>query len=155
MLGRCPSSVAFILFRGKFIALQKKFGVIQPIAVGYYFHRLASKCVNKHALTALKNTFAPAQLDVEVSVAARQPFILPVVFSPTCLKTSLLSKLTSLMLSIVSVEIRSYRLWPTSCLRFTFSATQPIIISPSFNIVNKQSSLGVQQGDPIDPLLFA
>jgi len=64
MNGNCPPSVTSVLFGGRPIALQKKSGGIRPIAIGYTWRRLAAKCANKHALTKLAGSLAPAQLGV-------------------------------------------------------------------------------------------
>jgi len=64
MNGNCPPSVTSFLFGGRLIALQKKSGGIRPIAIGYTWRRLAAKCANKHALTKLAGSLAPAQLGV-------------------------------------------------------------------------------------------
>ena len=46
MDGICPPSIRRIIFGGRLIALNKKGGGIRPIAIGYYWRRLAAKCVN-------------------------------------------------------------------------------------------------------------
>ena len=64
--GRCPLRVANILFGGKLLALNKKDGGIRPIAVGYYWRRLAAKCANAHAIEKLGDYFGCLQVGVGV-----------------------------------------------------------------------------------------
>jgi hypothetical protein len=91
MNGSCPHSVTSVLFGGRLIALQKKSGGIRPIAIGYTWRRLAAKCANKHALTQLAGSLAPAQLGVgtpggcEATQAAARPRFTPHAgFLPIC-----------------------------------------------------------------------
>ena len=55
-----------ILFGGNLIALIKKSDGILPIAVGYTWRRLASKCANSYAISR-RDYFVPVQLGVGVS----------------------------------------------------------------------------------------
>jgi len=108
MQGKCPSSVTPIFFGGRLIALQKKSGGIRPIAIVYTLRRLAGKCVNKYALTILKDSFTPSQLGVGVSGGCGQPSMQHAGFLPTCPTTSSLLRLISPMHSIISVGIQSW-----------------------------------------------
>ena len=51
--GRCPPAACTLIFGGKLLALNKKDGGLRPIAVGYYWRRLAAKCANSHAIEKL------------------------------------------------------------------------------------------------------
>ena len=141
MLGKCPSSVASILFGGRLIALQKKSGGIRPIAIGYSVRRLASKCVNKHALSVLKDTFAPSQLGVGVSggceaaVHAARRFLTNMPENFVVVKLDFANAFNCIRRDSVLSAVANF------CPKFTVSATQPIIKPPSFNVVNKQLSL--------------
>ena len=64
--GRCPATVAPVLFGGNLIGLDKKDGGIRPIAIGYVWRRLAAKCANSYAITRLASRFSPTQLGVGV-----------------------------------------------------------------------------------------
>ena len=46
---KCPTEIRPVLFVGTRFALQKKTGGLRPIAIGYYWCRLASKCAKKYA----------------------------------------------------------------------------------------------------------
>ena len=62
--GKCPQSVASVLFGGNLTALTKKTGGIRPIAVGYTWRRLAAKCAMKCVLATLDDSLLPRQLGV-------------------------------------------------------------------------------------------
>ena len=65
-ISHCPPDIGKLLFGGKLIALNEKDGGIRPIAVGYYWRRLAAKCANLSALERVSGIFAPVQLGVGV-----------------------------------------------------------------------------------------
>ena len=64
--GICPAKIRTLIFGGKLLALNKKDGGLRPIAMGYYWRRLAAKCVNSYALEKLSGHFGHTQLGVEV-----------------------------------------------------------------------------------------
>ena len=64
--GRCPDNVRPFLFGGNLTALTKKDGGVRPIAVGCVFRRLASKCANLFASSAVADYLAPRQLGVGI-----------------------------------------------------------------------------------------
>ena len=66
LCGKCPTLVQPILFGGKLIALNKSDGGIRPIAIGYFWRRLAAKCANKYAINRLQDYFSPLQVGVSV-----------------------------------------------------------------------------------------
>ena len=65
--GRCPPAARTLIFGGKLLALNKKDGGLRPIAVGYYWRRLAAKCANSHAIEKLGSYFGHIQLGVGVA----------------------------------------------------------------------------------------
>ena len=56
-----------IIFGGGLIALNKKYGGIRPIVVGYFWRRLAAKCACAYASAKLVDCFSPVQVGVGVS----------------------------------------------------------------------------------------
>ena len=64
--GHCPTAVLPFLFGGSLPALKKKTRGVRPIAVGYYWRRLAAKCANTFASAKLLDSFNPIQLSVGV-----------------------------------------------------------------------------------------
>ena len=78
----CPIEVRKIIFGGKLLALNKKDGGIRPIAVGYYWRRLAAKCATSFAVINSVNYFGNIQLGVgvkggcEAAIHATRRFVL-------------------------------------------------------------------------------
>ena len=66
MDGICPPFIRRIIFGGRLIALNKKGGGIRPIAIGYYWRRLAAKCANNIIAARLQGYFSPLQVGVGV-----------------------------------------------------------------------------------------
>src|SRR6218665_148072 len=64
LAGNCPDKITPLLFVGTLFALRKKYVGLRPIAIGYKWRHLASKCANAHAIAQLYNYFAPMQLGV-------------------------------------------------------------------------------------------
>ena len=47
LAGKCPTKIPSVLFGGTLFALRTKAGGLRPIAIGYYWRRLTSKCAKK------------------------------------------------------------------------------------------------------------
>jgi len=62
--GRCPEEVAPFFIGGRLIALEKKSGGIQPIAVGMTVRRLVSKCGSAFGVQRMRFCLSPLQLGV-------------------------------------------------------------------------------------------
>ena len=157
MQGKCPPLVARILFGGRLIAIQKKSGGLRPIAIGYTFWRLAAKCVNTHAISLLRDYLTPTQLGVGVSggceaaVHATRRYldsmpddyvVAKIDFSNAfnCIhRDSILKAVSALLPEIYQFCYLSYH--QTSLFQFGKFAIE--------------SQEGVQQGDPLGPLLFS
>ena len=56
--------MAPVFFGGRLLALNKKSGGVRPIAVGFTFRRLSSKCADAFGVSHLKSFFHPYQLGV-------------------------------------------------------------------------------------------
>ena len=50
LAGTCPQEIRTILFRGTLLALRKSSGGLRPIAIGYMWCRLASKCASAYTI---------------------------------------------------------------------------------------------------------
>jgi len=59
--GHCPMDVAAVFFGGCLLALSKKTGGIRPIAIGFTLRRLISKCANAFDIKKLAPYFYPHQ----------------------------------------------------------------------------------------------
>jgi len=82
LAGRYQSDVALVFFGGRLLALSKKSGGFQPIAIGFTLRRLASKCANAYGINHPENYFFyPHQLAVgtpRLRVDVRRPSMLHV-----------------------------------------------------------------------------
>jgi len=54
----CLNEVRSTLFGGTLFAMRKESGGLRPIVIGYYWHRLSSKCANTFALPRVSSNFA-------------------------------------------------------------------------------------------------
>ena len=154
--GHCPTEVVPFLCGGSLTALTKKTGGIRPIAVGYYWRRLAAKCVNIFASAKLLNYFNPIQLGVGVRggceaaavhpcrryVASMQGYVivkLDFTNAFNCIhRDAMLNAVFDKVPEIYSYCKLAYR--GTSILKF------------GNRLISSQE--GVHQGDPLGPLIF-
>src|SRR5215471_17698081 len=153
--GGCPASVCPVLFGARLIALEKKSGGYRPIAVGYTFRRLAAKCVNKQA-QKFADYFRPLQLGVAVSggceaaVHATRRFMENMADDDVIVKLDFSNAFNSVrrdaVLHAISTKLPEiYRFCFTSYSEASFL---------QFGDRSILSQEGVQQGDPLGPLLF-
>jgi hypothetical protein len=154
--GECAREVIPIIFGGNLNALIKKSGGIRPIAVGYYWRRLAAKCANTFASTKLATFFTPIQLGVGVPGGCEAAIhtcrrymdnmpddhiIVKLDFSNAfnnVRRDSMLKTIKSLVPEIFNFCYLSYS--ENSILKF--------------GDYELSSEEGCQQGDPLGPLLF-
>src|SRR6218665_812194 len=138
------------------IIKNKKSGGLRPIAIGYTWRRLASKCANAYAIPRLTSFLSPKQLGVgipggcEAAVHATRRFLANTGPDSVVVKLDLSNAFNSLhrdsMLASVNNVIPELAAYchlayaEATCLRFG-----------SFVILSQE---GAQQGDPLGPLLF-
>src|SRR6218665_2766551 len=67
LAGTCPQEIRTILFEGTLFALRKNSGGLRPIAIGYMWRRLSSKCANAYAILKVTPFLSPKQLGVGVT----------------------------------------------------------------------------------------
>ena len=154
--GQCPPEVAQVLFGGRMFALQKKSGGVRPIAIGYTLRRLAAKCANTYALSMLEDRLLPVQVGVGVrggcegAVHATRRFLTNMTDDRVLVKLDFRNAFNSIrrdvMLKTVAAELPGLFKF---CL---LSYGQPSTLKFGGNLI--QSEEGVQQGDPLGPLLF-
>ena len=154
--GDVPEAVKPIIFGGRLIALQKKNGGVRPIAIGYVWRRLSGKCASKYATLKLAPLLSPLQLGVgvpngcEAAVHAARRFVETLQGDRAFIKLDFANAFNSLrrdcVLSAVASEIPEL---------FDFCAASYGSSSfLKFGVDTIFSDEGVQQGDPLGPLLF-
>ena len=154
--GRTPSDIQPILFGASLIPLKKKCGGIRPIAVGCTFRRLASKCAITHALGTIPHLLAPLQTGfgvpggVEAAVHACRVYLNHLTPEKAILKVDFENAFNSIRRDKILGAVERHI---PDLLPFVHSAYS----SPSnlqWDDVQVPSAEGIQQGDPIGPLLF-
>ena len=154
--GRTPPLIHCILFGAKLSALTKEKGGVRPIAVGGTIRRLASKCACQHALTSIPNILAPHQLGfgvpggIEAAVHATRIYLSSLPNDKAILKVDFENAFNSVRREKVFDAVKKFipNLFPYVHSAY---ATESILWWDETQII---SSEGIQQGDPIGPLLF-
>lgn len=138
------------------IALHKKDGGVRPIAVGYTWRRLVAKCANTYALTKLGTSLLPVQLGVGVSggcqaaVHAVRRFLSSMKDDCILVKLDFANAFNSLKRGkILEAVLRDVPEIYSFCY-LSYSRTSLL----QYGDWHIESQVGVQQGDPIGPLLF-
>ena len=154
--GCCPSEITAVLFGGRLLALKKKSGGIRPIAIGYTWRRLAAKCANCYAIAQLEDKLLPVQLGVNISggceaiVHATRRFTSKMTADDVVIKLDFTNAFNCLrrdvMLQTVAVEL-------PGLYKFCHLAYGNVT-KLRFGDQAIWSQEGVQQGDPMGPLLF-
>jgi hypothetical protein len=154
--GHCAPDIIPILFGGSLTALAKKSGGIRPIAVGYYWRRLAAKCANNFATSKLSEYFAPIQLGVgirggcEAAVHACRRYLENIPDNHVIAKLDFSNAFNSLhrdaMLNAISTHVPE--IYAFCHLAYS---TSSILKFGNHTIYSQE---GCQQGDPLGPLIF-
>jgi hypothetical protein len=156
MNGKCPPSVTSVFFGGRLIALQKKAGGIRPISIGYTWRRLAAKCVNNYAISLLGDSVAPIQLGIgssggcEAAVHATRRFLANMPDDFVAVKLDFTNAFNSIHRDAVLTAIADKL--PDIYQFCHLAYHQTSILQYGSEIV--ESAEGMQQGDPLGPLLF-
>ena len=154
--GRSPTSIRPFFFGANLTALQKKQGGFRPIAVGCTLWRLAAKVAGSKVKAEMGVFLAPRQLGygikggAEAAVHAARLFLGELNPVNAVLKLDFSNAFNTIrrdkMLGAVSEHVSE--LYP-----FVHSAySAPSSLFWGENTI--QSAEGVQQGDPLGPLLF-
>ena len=146
-----------LLFSANLTALRKKDGGIRPIAVGNVFRRIASNVACRSVTKRLANELAPIQLGVgirngcESAVHAARTFIQRPSTSQIMIKLDMRNAFNCVRRDSV-LETCLHR--APSLYRLAHLAySQASSVLADGHIIN--SCTGVQQGDPLGPILFA
>ncbi|KAF2895624.1 hypothetical protein ILUMI_10547 [Ignelater luminosus] len=141
-----------ILFGASLTALKKKTCGIRPLAVGITFRRMAAKLVGQRIKKPITNELALHQLEVgipraaEIGAHAAWTYIKAKHKSPkVVLKLNFQNAFNEvIMLCAFSSHFLEAYLLIESCYR-----------EPSTLFFGSTSALGCQQGDPLEPTIFA
>ena len=157
LLGDIPPFAREMFFSASLTALKKKDGGIRPIAVGNVFRRLAAKIACRREMQLLSDELRPVQLGVGVPGGCEAA-----VHAVRCFSSNTNSKNIIVKLDIKNafnsirrdhlLETclkRTPSLFPLACLSYSSSTD---LFIPDTSIL---SASGVQQGDPLGPMLFA
>ena len=154
--GHCPANVIPILCGGSLTALNKKSGGIRPIAVGYYWRRLAAKCANTYASSKLPAFFSPVQLGVgvpggcEAAVHACRQYLDNLPDDKIIVKLDFSNAFNCLHRDVMLDAVYS-----TIPELYAFCHMSYAIPSElKFGNRHISSEEGIQQGDPLGPLTF-
>ena len=150
-----PESIKPIFFGGRLIALKKKDGGFRPIVVGLSLRRLVSKLMNSYAIDKLSHLFSPIQLGVgvaggiEAAVHAARRYVDNLNRDEAVVKLDFRNAFNSLRRDSILEAIHASL--PEAYSYVHASYASPSHLSFAENIISNE---GIQQGDPMGPLLF-
>ena len=157
--GRAPSCAAPVLAGAGLVALPKPNGGIRPIAVGELLRRLTGKCLMSMVRSEASAYFWPAQVGVAVKGGAEKAVHALRAWTDRHAgsSTTILVKLDfakafncvsrEVVLSEAASRFPALARWVTWCYRQNTRL--------QFGVRALESCSGIQQGDPLGPLLFA
>ena len=153
--GQCATEVIPFLFGANLTALTKKSGGIRPIAGGYYWRRLSAKCANSFATNKFASYFSPIQLGVgvpggcEADIHACRRFVLNMLDDFLVIKLDFSNAFNCLHRDSMLESIKQSVPGIYSFCLLSFS-NDSVLKFGSRQIISRK---GIQQGDPLGPLL--
>ncbi|XP_055337134.1 uncharacterized protein LOC129587422 [Paramacrobiotus metropolitanus] len=157
--GKLPEEVRPILFGANLIALSKTDGGVRPIAVGNVLRRLAAKIIAKRCAKKANELFTPTQVGcgtrggAEAAVHAARSFIceehdgLRVLF-----KIDYRNAFNTVRRDVILQSVLEHFPEYYSFVLSAYGA--PFVLSCSGSDEDLTSATGIQQGDPLGPLLY-
>ena len=154
--GNTPAFVQSVLFGANLVTLRKKEGGIRPIAVGQSLRRLVAKCAAFRVVESMGATFSPLQLGYGVPLgceaaahAARQ-YLRHMDTGQVMVKLDFRNAFNCLRRDKILTAVKKAA---PELFHLVSSAYQrPSSLFCGEHIL--QSEEGIQQGDPLGPLLF-
>ena len=154
--GRTPPGIRPFFFGASLVALNKKGGGIRPIAIGSTLRRLASKCASFHALESIPDLLSPGQLGFgvpkgsEAAIHATRIFLNHLLPQQALVKIDFRNAFNSIRRDKMLEAVEEFI---PALLPFVHSAySRPSNLS--WHDKEIPSAEGIQQGDPLGPLLF-
>jgi len=154
--GKTPPSIRPFFFGANLTALQKKDGGVRPIAVGCTLRRLVAKLAGHKIMEEMGELLAPRQLGygvrggAESAVHAARLYLQDLDPSKAILKLDFKNAFNSIHRDKVLAAVleHAHSLYPF--LHSVYSSPSSLFWGDRI----LQSSEGVQQGDPLGPLMF-
>ena len=154
--GKTPASARPFFGGATLLALQKKNGGIRPIAIGCTLHRLAAKCASNMVMNEMGDILKPHQLGygspygAEAAVHATRLYLENLQSNQVLLKLDFQNAFNCIRRDkmLMAVERFAPSLYP---FVHSLYSSQSSLFWEEETIC---SSEGVQQGDPLGPLLF-
>ena len=154
--GKTPSEIRPILFGASLTPLKKKCGGIRPIAVGCTIRRLVSKCAVSHALSTIPHLLAPHQLGfgipggVEAAIHACRVYLSHLPPNKAVLKVDFENAFNSIRRDKILCAVKQHIPELLAYVHSAYSAPSNL----RWDQVQLASAEGIQQGDPLGPMLF-
>ena len=154
--GTCPQELRSILFGGTLFALRKSCGGLRPIAIGYVWRRLASKCANAFAIPRVTPYLAPKQLGVgvpggcEAATHAARRFLNDMESGSIIVKLDISNAFNSLHRDSMLASVDEIIPELAAYCHLAYAESSSLQFG-RFTILSQEGS---QQGDPLGPLLF-
>ena len=152
LTGAIPEQIRQVFFGASLTALTKKDGGIHPIAVGCTLRHVAAKTASRSVMQRMGSLLAPLQLGygtplgAEAEAHSARLYLSNLPSDQVLLKLDFNSARRDKMLEVIEEFAPELFPYLFSC----YSAPSSLY----FNDTVIRSSEGVQQGDPLGPLLF-
>ena len=154
--GRTPLPIRPFFYGASLIALEKKGGGIRPIAVGCTLRRLVAKIAGRKVMEDVTDLLAPRQLGygvsggAEAAVHAAKVYITNLRPEDVLVKLDFRNAFNSIRRDkmLEAVQTLAPEIYPF--VHSVYSSESTLLWGDK----SIQSSEGVQQGDPLGPLLF-
>ena len=154
--GDTPSSISPFFFGASLIALEKKGGGVRPIAIGCILRRLAAKAIGSQLKSRMGDLLAPRQLGYgtphgcEVVVHAVRMYLHHLSPDNAILKLDFSNAINTIHRDIMLKAVQDLAPELLCFMHSVYSAPSTLFWKDECLL----SYEGVQQGDPLGPLLF-